>query len=159
VNFRIGSGYDVHRLVENRALWIGGIQIPNNKGALGTSDGDVLIHALCDAILGALNLGDLGKIFPSDDPKNKGISSLLILKQIVEMMRKENASIVNIDCTVILEEPKLSGYIPKIKEKLSHNLNCTEDLVSIKSKSNDGLGYIGQGDGIASICTVLLKIE
>ncbi len=158
MTFRTGSGFDIHRLENGIPLFIGGIEIPYHKGSVGHSDGDVLIHALCDAILGALNLGDLGKYFPPGDDSIKGISSIILLTKINSLMLDHHAKIGNIDCTIILQEPKISRYIPEMKKVLCGVMSIDEDKLSIKSKTTDGLGLIGDNEAIASLCSVLIEI-
>ena len=159
MNLRVGSAFDLHQLKSGIELKIGGISIPNDKGSLGHSDGDVLIHTICDAILGALNLGDLGKYFPSTDDSIQGMDSKDILKKIMEVMQKHGAEIVNIDSTVILERPRLSIYVPSMKKSLSEILGIEENRISIKSKSADGSGSIGSGDAVAAFCTLLITFN
>lgn len=159
MNLRVGSAFDIHKLESGIELKIGGITIPHDKGSLGHSDGDVLIHATCDAILGALNLGDLGKYFPSSDESIRGINSTEILEKIVDIMQKHGAQIMNLDSTVILEEPRLSAHIPSIKKSISETLGIEENRISVKSKSADGIGQIGGGNAIAAMVTLLITLE
>jgi 2-C-methyl-D-erythritol 2,4-cyclodiphosphate synthase len=146
--FRIGHGYDVHRLCEDRKLILGGVEIPYSKGLLGHSDADVLTHAIMDAIFGALALGDIGKHFPDNDKNYKDISSLLLLKSTVEIMYQNGYKIGNIDTTIVCESPKLSKFILKMREKLSDVLKCDISQVSVKATTEEGLGVSGYGDGI-----------
>ena len=159
MSFRIGSGFDIHRLTEGIDLIIGGISIPHDKGSLGYSDGDVLIHAICDSILGALNLGDLGKYFPSSDASIAGMNSMIMLETINNLLKERRAKIVNIDSTIILQEPKLSPFIGQIRVNLSKALNISIDQLSVKSKTSDDLGVIGREEGIAALSQVLIEIE
>lgn len=160
---RIGFGYDIHRLAPGRKLIIGGVEIPFEKGLSGHSDADVLLHAISDAILGAMGAGDIGKHFPDTDERYKGISSLLILKKVLALMNEKGYSLLSIDSTVVAEEPILSPYIDKIKETI---LTCvrtgigeigSEDItINIKAKRNEGLGAIGRREGIAAYAVSLL---
>ncbi len=154
--FRIGFGYDAHRLAEGRDLILGGVKIPYEKGLLGHSDADVLSHAIGEAILGALSLGDLGKHFPDTDKKYKDISSLKILSIINHMAKKENAKIINIDSTIVAEEPKLSGRIPKMRENISNVLNINIKQVSVKATTTEGMGFVGAKEGMTAYAVVLV---
>lgn len=155
--FRIGQGFDVHRLVEGRKLILGGVEIPYHKGLLGHSDADVLIHALIDALLGALALGDIGKLFPDTDMQYRDANSRELLRLVVRTItQKHFYSINNIDATIILEQPKLASYIEQIRENLAQDLSINKDLISIKAKTYEGLGEIGNGDAAASQVVVLL---
>jgi len=153
---RVGIGYDIHRLVEERKLVIGGVEIPFEKGLLGHSDADVLVHSICDALLGAMELGDIGKHFPDTDEKYKGISSMELLKEVVEKIKKGKFEIVNIDANIIAEKPKLLPYIEEMKKNLRKILGKNVS-VNIKARTNEGLGEIGRGEAIASQAIVLLK--
>ena len=152
----VGLGYDIHRLVENRGLYLGGIKIDFPKGLLGHSDGDVLIHAICDALLGGANLGDIGVHFPPDDDRFKGIASIEILKTVNKFLKDSGFLIKNIDAVVIAEAPKILPYAQKIKKNIAAILSVPEDVISIKGKTNEGLGEIGEGKAIASfaICEI-----
>ena len=154
---RIGHGYDVHRLVEGRKLILGGVIIEYNKGLLGHSDADVLIHAIMDALLGAAGLGDIGQYFPASDDKFKGISSLKLLEQVNTLLKAQNFLIVNIDSTVILEEPKISKYIQNMEHNISSTLQCDVNLINIKATTEEGLGFTGIREGIAAHAVVLIK--
>ena len=154
---RIGHGYDVHRLVEGRELILGGVTIEYNKGLLGHSDADVLIHAIMDALLGAAGLGDIGQHFPASDDKFKGISSLKLLERVNTLLKAQNFRIVNIDSTVILEEPKISKYIQSMKHNISSTLQCDVNLINIKATTEEGLGFTGIREGIAAHAVVLIK--
>ncbi len=153
---RIGMGYDVHRLVENRKLILGGVEIPYEKGLLGHSDADVLLHAIMDALLGAAALGDIGKHFPDTDPAYKGISSILLLEHVGRLLEKEEIRIGNIDATVIAQRPKLAPYIMNMRENIAKALNIDIDQINVKATTEEGLGFTGEGLGIASnaICLV-----
>ena len=154
--FRIGQGYDIHELVEGRPLALGGIHIPFDKGSLGHSDGDVLIHALIDAMLGALAMGDIGKHFPPWDERYKGANSLDMLAQIKGLVTQEGYLVGNLDATIILEEPKLAPYIEDMRATLAQVLNVPLQNVSIKAKTQESLGDIGQGRALACHAVVLL---
>lgn len=154
---RIGHGYDVHRLVEGRELILGGVTIEYNKGLLGHSDADVLVHAIKDALLGAAGLGDIGQHFPASDDKFKGISSLKLLERVNTLLKAQNFHIVNIDSTVILEEPKISKYIQSMKHNISSTLQCDVNLINIKATTEEGLGFTGIREGIAAHAVVLIK--
>lgn len=154
---RIGQGYDVHRLVEGRKLILAGIDIPFEKGLLGHSDADVLTHALCDALLGAAALGDIGLHFPDSDIRYKGISSILLLKEVKRLLDEKNYKIENVDCTVIAERPKLRPYILTMRESLAEALSIDQDKVSIKATTQEKLGFTGREEGIAALAVCLLS--
>ena len=155
MDIRIGHGYDVHRLTEGRALILGGVQIPYEKGLLGHSDADVLLHAIADALLGALALGDIGKHFPDSDARYKGISSLLLLKHTVELVREKGYSVGNIDATVIAQRPKLASFIPTMRENIAEALGVDVSRVSVQATTEEGLGFSGVGDGMAAHAVAL----
>jgi len=159
LKIKIGIGYDIHRLEENRKLYLGGIEIPFHKGLIGHSDGDVLIHAIIDAILGALGEKDIGQLFPDTDPEYKGISSLKLLEKVIRIAKNKKAKILNIDSVIIAEEPKLSPYINSMKKILSYVLELEENSIGIKAKTNEGLGEIGEGKAIATYAIALIEIE
>lgn len=154
--FRIGQGYDVHRLVEDRDLWICGIKIPHTHGLLGHSDADVAIHALCDAILGALALRDIGYHFPDNDPKYKGADSKLLLREVCRMVEEKNWEIGNADITIIAEAPKFKPFIEEMREKLSGVMGTDKDKISVKATTTEGMAFTGRKEGIASLAVVLL---
>lgn len=154
---RIGIGYDIHPLVEGRKLYIGGVEIPSNKGSLGHSDGDVLIHAICDALLGALGFGNIGELFPDTDEKYKNARSEIFLKDVKKILDEKNFEIVNIDSTVILEEVKLSPFVGEMKKKISSILEIPFDKISIKPKRNEKFDAIGKGGALACFAVVLIK--
>lgn len=154
--FRIGHGYDVHKLVECRDLILGGVHIPHKLGLLGHSDADVLIHAIMDAIIGALGLGDIGKHFPDNDEKYKGISSMKLLTNVRELMIKNSAEIVNIDATVIAQKPKLLAYIPQMRENIAEVLGCSVDRINIKATTEEHLGFTGREEGISAHAVTLI---
>ena len=154
---KIGFGYDAHRLAKGRDLILGGVKIPYEKGLLGHSDADVLSHAIGEAILGALSLGDLGKHFPDTDEKYKGISSVKILSMIQGMIQKENARVINIDSTIVAQEPKLSPYIEGMRANLADVLKINPDQVSVKATTTEGLGFTGKKEGISAYAVVLME--
>lgn len=154
---RIGSGYDVHKLAEGRALILGGVAIPYEKGLLGHSDADVLTHAIMDALLGAAALGDIGVHFPDTDDKYKGISSLSLLHEVKVMLEDELFIVENIDATIICQKPKLASYIPEMRENIANTLNIDITQVSIKATTEEGLGFTGSGEGIAAQAVCLLE--
>ena len=148
---------DVHQLVEGRPLWLGGILIPHHKGAQGHSDADVLLHAICDALLGALSLGDIGTHFPDTDPAYKNIDSKILLKKTYELVIDKNYSVVNIDSSLCLENPKIKKYSAEMRKVIAGILGITEDDISIKATTNEKMGYIGREEGLVAYATVLLK--
>ena len=154
---RVGIGYDVHRLVEGRPLILGGGKIPFSKGLLGHSDADVLIHALCDAILGALGLGDLGRHFPDTDPQFKDIASMKLLAQIQALAEEKGFCCMNVDATIVAQEPKLAPYVDTMAENISRCLKIEQGAVNIKAKTTEGLGFEGRGEGISAYAVVLIK--
>lgn len=155
--FRIGSGIDFHKLTEGRDLWIGGVQIPHNKGALGHSDADVLLHAICDALLGALSLGDIGAHFPDTEPLYKDIDSKILLRKTAELIQKEGYAVVNIDSTVCLETPRIKPYITEMQNTISAILGITAKEVSVKATTTEQLGFAGREEGLIAYASVLLK--
>jgi len=155
--YRIGNGYDIHRLEEGRKLILGGVEIEHEKGLLGHSDADVLIHAIMDALLGALSLGDIGKYFPPSDPAYKDISSIKLLKHVKGLIDAQGYKINNIDSVVLAERPKLKGYIFLMKENIAKVLDLEVDQVSVKATTMEGLGAIGEGRAIASEAVVMLE--
>lgn len=154
--FRIGNGYDVHQFAEGRKLFLGGIEIPSEKGLLGHSDADVLLHAICDALLGALALGDIGRHFPDSDPAYKNIDSKMLLEKVYELVNKEGYEINNLDAVIIMENPKLSGYIPLMRKKIAQILNCEGEHISIKATTSEKIGFVGREEGAAAFSTLLL---
>ncbi len=153
---RIGQGYDVHRLVEGRKLILGGVEIPYEKGLLGHSDADVLVHAVMDALLGAAALGDIGQHFPDTDPKYEGISSIRLLRNVGELLEREGYVIENIDATIIAQRPKLAPYRPRMAENITRALKLEEGRVSVKATTEEGLGFTGSGEGISAQAITLL---
>lgn len=158
-DFRQGVGYDVHELVENRKLILGGVEIPFEKGLLGHSDADVLVHAIMDAICGALKLGDIGKLFPDTDQRYKDISSIYLLEKVRELMDERNYVIVNVDSIVCAQRPKLAPYIEEMCENIAKALKCSTDRISVKATTTEKLGFVGREEGYASYATVLLYHE
>lgn len=154
--FRIGMGFDVHRLVEGRELWMGGVKIPHSLGLLGHSDADVVLHALCDALLGAACLRDIGYHFPDTDPRYKGIDSKKLLAETIRLVNENGYTFGNADITICAEQPKLNPHIPAMQEAIAACLNCDTGQVSIKATTTEKLGYTGRGEGIASYATVLI---
>lgn len=157
MNFRIGFGYDVHRLQEGLPFWLGGVNIDHHAGALGHSDADVLLHAICDALLGAAALGDIGEHFPDTDPAYKGISSSILLQKTIQLIRSKGYEIGNIDTTVCLQTPKIKPYIPEMRKQIAQILNVGEELVSVKATTEEKLGFTGRQEGISAYAVVLIK--
>jgi len=156
MNFRTGIGYDVHKLVKGRKLMLGGVQIPYKRGLLGHSDADVVLHAICDAILGAAGREDIGEYFPDTDEKYKNVSSLILLKKVYELISGDGYKIVNLDAVILAQEPKLGPYKLKMKSRIALELGIDESLVNIKATTNEGLGFVGRKQGIACYAVVLL---
>lgn len=157
MNIRVGFGYDMHRLQEGRDLWIGGVKIDYPKGLYGHSDADVLIHAICDALLGAANLRDIGHNFPDNDKEFKDIDSKILLKRTVDLLHKKMFSIGNIDATVCAEEPKLNSFIPEIQKILADILAIDIDNVSMKATTSERMGFVGRKEGITAYAVVLIQ--
>jgi 2-C-methyl-D-erythritol 2,4-cyclodiphosphate synthase len=155
--FRIGFGFDTHKLEENQAFFLGGLQIPHSKGAIGHSDADVLIHAICDALLGAAGLRDIGYQFPDLSPQFKGIDSKILLARTCEILKEKLFSVVNIDSTVVLQSPKISNLIPLMISQLSEVMAIHEDQISIKAKTSEKLGFIGREEGVSAYAVCLLQ--
>lgn len=153
---RVGFGYDVHRLVEGRALMLGGVEVPFERGLDGHSDADVLLHALIDALLGAAGLGDIGAHFPSSDISLQGISSVSMLRRVMAMAKEAGWHVENIDGTIVAQQPRLSSYAPKMKAAIAAALGIEEGRVNVKSKTTDGLGFTGAGEGMTAYCVVML---
>ena len=154
---RIGHGYDVHRLVEGRKLILGGVTVPYEKGLLGHSDADVLTHALMDALLGAAALGDIGRHFPDSDPSYAGADSLLLLGAVMALLEEAGLRVGNVDCTILAQRPKLAPYIPEMRRKLAEVMGLPLDRVSVKATTEEGLGFTGEGQGIAAHALALLE--
>ncbi|MFA4910710.1 MAG: 2-C-methyl-D-erythritol 2,4-cyclodiphosphate synthase [Desulfobacteria bacterium] len=154
---KVGFGYDVHQLVEGRKLILGGVEIPYKEGLLGHSDGDVLLHAICDALLGAIGAGDLGKHFPENDLKSKGISSLELLRVVKILKEERGFRTNNIDCTVVAQNPKLAEYIPNMEKSIAGVLGIDAKKVNVKATTTEGLGFTGKGEGIAAYAVVSVR--
>lgn len=154
---RVGLGYDVHRLVEGRDLILGGVKIPYEKGLLGHSDADVLLHALTDALLGAAALGDIGRHFPDTDERYRGISSLILLEKAYTLIKERGYSLGNADMVLILQKPKLKEYIPSMEENIAGALSCEKERISVKATTEEGLGFTGRGEGVSAKAIVLLE--
>ncbi|PZR26272.1 MAG: 2-C-methyl-D-erythritol 2,4-cyclodiphosphate synthase [Citrobacter freundii] len=157
MSFRIGSGIDFHQLAEGRDLWIGGVKIPHTKGAVGHSDADVLLHAICDALLGALALGDIGVHFPDTDATYKGIDSKILLKKTVELIHSEGYRIINIDSSLCLEKPKIKPYVAQMQEAIANITGLTIKDVSIKATTTEQMGFVGREEGLVAYATVLVQ--
>lgn len=157
MSFRIGSGVDFHRLVEGRELWVGGVLIPHHKGALGHSDADVLLHAICDALLGSLGMGDIGEHFPDTDASYKNIDSKILLERTIALVWKENYSVVNIDCTLCLQAPKIKSFTGQMKEVIASITGIAANDISIKATTTEQLGFVGREEGLMAYATVLVK--
>ncbi|WP_410208569.1 2-C-methyl-D-erythritol 2,4-cyclodiphosphate synthase [Fusobacterium sp.] len=154
---RIGNGYDVHRLTEGRKLILGGIEIPHTKGVLGHSDGDVLVHAIMDSMLGALALGDIGQHFPDDDMQFKNIDSCILLEKVKDLIDEKGYKIINLDSIIVLQKPKIKPYIDSMRTKIAAILDISADQISIKATTEEKLGFTGDEDGVKSYCVVLLE--
>jgi len=159
MSYRIGSGVDFHQLAEGRELWIGGIKIPHHKGAVGHSDADVLIHAICDALLGALCLGDIGNHFPDTDPAYKNIDSKILLAKTFHLIDQHGYKVVNIDSTLCLQEPRIMAYIIKMQEAIASILNISVSDISIKATTTEKMGFAGREEGLFAYASVLLTKE
>lgn len=154
---RIGQAVDIHQLQSGRPLILGGVQIEHEKGLLGHSDADVLVHAIAESILGALALGDLGKHFPDTDPKYKGINSMLLLAHVYELMKDKNYKIGNLDATILAEKPKMAPHIQQMRENIASCLHCSIDAVSIKATRGEKMGFVGHEEGMVALCVCLLE--
>lgn len=157
MNFRVGQGYDVHRLAEGETLWLGGILIPHHKGTVAHSDGDVVIHAVCDALLGAAKLRDIGTHFPDNSAEFKNIDSKILLKKSYDLVKEKGYEIVNIDCTISAQQPKLKPFIPEMESVMAKVLEIEVDQVSVKATTTENLGFEGREEGISVNAVVLLK--
>ncbi|MBR0452729.1 MAG: 2-C-methyl-D-erythritol 2,4-cyclodiphosphate synthase [Bacteroidales bacterium] len=157
MNIRVGQGYDVHRLVEGRALYLGGIEIPHEKGLLGHSDADVLIHAICDALLGAAALRDIGYHFPDTSAQFKGIDSKILLQKTIDLLAEKGWHLVNVDATICAERPKINPHIPAMKACLAPLMKVDEDAVSIKATTTEKLSFVGREEGMAALAVVLIE--
>ena len=156
MDFRVGNGYDVHQLAEGLPLVLGGVEIPHTKGCVAHSDGDVLIHALCDALLGALSLGDIGQHFPDTSDDYKGIDSKILLARVVEMIRDRGWSVVNVDVTLLAQKPKIAPFVPRMRQALADVMGLAVDRVSVKATTTERLGFVGREEGVAAYATCLL---
>lgn len=156
MNWRVGMGYDVHQLAYGYRLWVGGIEIPFEKGSVGHSDGDVLIHAICDALLGAANLRDIGHHFPDTDPSLKGIDSKILLEKTMALLRSHAYEVGNIDSTICLQLPKINPFIPSMQTALSGVMKLDLSQISIKATTTEKMGFVGTGEGISAYATVLI---
>jgi len=159
LKIKIGLGYDIHRLVKGKTLYLGGVKIPHHSGLVGHSDGDCLIHALVDALLGALGEGDIGRLFPDNDPKWKGIRSVVLLRKIVPRLKRKKAEILNIDLVVVAQAPKLAPHTERMKEALGSILGIPEEDIGIKAKTNEGLGLVGRERAIACWAVVMVGLK
>jgi 2-C-methyl-D-erythritol 2,4-cyclodiphosphate synthase len=159
LDLRVGHGIDIHRLQEGHPFWLGGIKIEHYSGAYGHSDADVLIHALCDALLGALALGDIGAHFPDTDEKYRGIDSKILLAHVYSIIREKGYRLINADCTLLLEKPKIKPYLTQMKDALCPILDISHDALSIKATTNERIGYIGREEGVCAHATVLIFRE
>lgn len=159
--FRIGHGYDVHKLAANRKLIMGGVEIPYEKGLLGHSDADVLVHAVMDAMLGALAMGDIGGLFPDNDPLYEGADSMKLLERVTDLIKEKGYEVGNIDCTVIMQSPKLAPYIKKMRENIAEVTGCEIPQISVKATTEERLGFTGAGEGAAAhaVCLLVRKNE
>jgi len=154
---RVGMGYDVHRFAEGRPLVLGGVEIPHDRGLLGHSDADVLVHAVCDALLGAAALGDIGRHFPDSDKRYRGISSLLLLEECTRLVGRAGYRPVNADAVVLAERPKLAPHIPRMCERIAHAMGLEPGAVNVKATTTEGLGFVGRREGIAAYAVVLIE--
>ena len=157
MKIKVGFGFDVHQLKDGLDFWLGGIKVPHTKGGLGHSDADVLIHAICDALLGAANLGDIGKHFPDSSEEFKGIDSKILLKEVVKMISERGYSIGNIDSTVCLQKPKIGPYIPEMQKVLASCMNIDSEDISIKATTTERLSFVGREEGVSAYSTVLIQ--
>ena len=157
MDYRVGFGYDVHRLEEGESLWLGGIRIPHTRGTVAHSDGDVLIHALCDALLGALKLGDIGTHFPDTSAEYRKIDSKILLARTCALLRENKYTVVNADCTLCAERPKLRPFIPEMENTLAEVMGIGPEQVSVKATTSEGLGFTGREEGIAAYAVVLVR--
>ncbi len=157
MNIRVGFGFDVHPLAEGKALWLGGVKIPHTKGCVGHSDADVLIHAICDALLGAAGLRDIGHYFPNTDDKFKGIDSKILLAETMKLIKEKGYKVGNVDSTLCIEEPKINPHISAMKKVLAPILEISEENISIKATTNEKLGYVGSENGVNGYAVVLIS--
>jgi 2-C-methyl-D-erythritol 2,4-cyclodiphosphate synthase len=156
-DLRIGMGYDVHPFVKGRPLILGGITIPDHQGLAGHSDADCLVHAICDALLGAISAGDLGRHFPDSDPQYKDVESLLLLRKVIEMVEQKGFRISNIDATIVAQAPRLAPYLSQMEDQIAATVGVAKERVNLKATSTEGLGFAGRGEGIASYAVALVE--
>jgi len=156
MNFRVGIAYDVHQLAAGRKLWLGGVEVEHEKGAVGHSDADVLIHVICDALLGAANLRDIGFHFPDTDTKYKDIDSKVLLQEVMKLLQEHEYAVGNVDTTICLQRPKIQEYIPKMKSTLARVMGVSEDVISIKATTTEKMGFVGREEGISAFATALI---
>ena len=156
---RVGLGFDLHPTDSERPLILGGVEVPGGRGLHGHSDADVLSHAVSDSLLGALALGDLGRLFPDSDPRYKGVSSLRLLKEVAELVLSKGGQVVNVDATIIAQAPRLASWLPEMAKRLAETLGLDPDRVSVKAKSPEGLGLLGRNEGIAALATAAVEVE
>jgi 2-C-methyl-D-erythritol 2,4-cyclodiphosphate synthase len=159
MKLRIGQGYDVHRLEEGRDFWLGGIIVPHTHGAVGHSDADIVCHVICDALLGAANMRNIGYHFSDKDPQYKGVDSKVLVKKVLEMVRGAGWEVNNLDVTIILQEPKLNPHIPTMKACLAEVMNISEEDLSIKATTSEHIGFVGRGEGVVAQCVALIIRE
>lgn len=157
MNIRVGFGFDVHQLKEGEDFWLGGILVPHEKGAVGHSDADVLIHTICDAILGAANLRDIGFHFPDTDQKYKGVDSKILLKEVMSILRKEGYELGNVDATIALQKPKINPYIPDMKKVLAEVMSVSPSQVSLKATTTEKLSFVGREEGVSAYAVALVQ--
>ncbi|MBQ7997868.1 MAG: 2-C-methyl-D-erythritol 2,4-cyclodiphosphate synthase [Bacteroidales bacterium] len=157
MNLRIGQGYDVHRLADGLPFYLGGVKIEHTKGCIAHSDGDTLIHALCDALLGALALGDIGNHFPDTSAEFKGIDSKILLDRTYSLIKEQGYELVNADCTILLQKPKIAPYIVPMREKLASVLKINKNIISVKATTTEGVGFVGREEAVAVYATVLVE--
>jgi 2-C-methyl-D-erythritol 2,4-cyclodiphosphate synthase len=157
-SFRVGLGYDAHPFAEKRALVLGGVKIPYPRGLSGHSDADVVCHAIADAILGTIAAGDIGQLFPDTDPRYEGVSSLLLLSRVTDVLKTKGGQILNLDAVIILEEPRVSSYFKEMKDNIGKALGIDAHNVSIKATKNEGMGFVGRGEGVAALAVVLVTL-
>ena len=159
MDFRVGNGYDVHQLAEGLPLVLGGVKIPHTKGCVAHSDGDVLIHALCDALLGALALGDIGHHFPDTSDDYKGIDSKILLARVVSMIRDKGWEVINVDVTLLAQKPKIAPFVPRMRQALADVMGLSVDRVSVKATTTERLGFVGREEGVAAYASCLLRTQ
>ncbi len=159
VGFRMGIGYDAHRMGDDRPLILGGVKVPHPQGLLGHSDADVLVHAICDALLGGISQGDIGRHFPDSDPQYRDMESLLLLQKVVELIEKRGFGVINIDATIVAQAPRLAPYLPQMEAAIAETMGLEKGVVNVKATTTEGLGFTGRGEGIAAYAVVLLEVR